>query len=35
MPEKGFVYILIDSHFRHGVKIGRANDVDKRMRNPS
>ena len=32
MPEKGFVYILKDSHFRHGVKIGRTHDVDKRMR---
>ena len=32
MPEKGFVYILKDSHFRRGVKIGRAKDVDKRMR---
>lgn len=32
MPEKGFVYILKDSHFRRGVKIGRAHDVDKRMR---
>ena len=32
MPEKGFVYILKDSHFRRGVKIGRARDVDKRMR---
>ena len=32
MSEKGFVYILKDSHFRRGVKIGRAHDVDKRMR---
>ena len=32
MSEKGFVYILKDSHFRRGVKIGRARDVDKRMR---
>jgi hypothetical protein len=32
MAEKGFVYILKDSHFKRGVKIGRAHDVDKRMR---
>ena len=32
MEDKGFVYILKDSHFKHGVKIGRAQDVDKRMR---
>lgn len=32
MSEKGFVYILKDSHFRRGVKIGRAHDVEKRMR---
>ena len=32
MPEKGFAYILKDSHFRRGVTIGRARDVDKRMR---
>ena len=32
MSEKGFVYILKDSHFKRGVKIGRAHDVDKRMR---
>jgi len=32
MDDKGFVYILKDSHFKRGVKIGRAHDVDKRMR---
>lgn len=32
MEDKGFVYILKDSHFKRGVKIGRAHDVDKRMR---
>jgi len=32
MKDKGFVYILKDSHFKRGVKIGRAHDVDKRMR---
>lgn len=32
MEDKGFVYILKDSHFKRGVKIGRAQDVDKRMR---
>ena len=29
---KGFVYILKDDHFKRGVKIGRAHDVDKRMK---
>ena len=28
----GFVYILKDDHFKRGVKIGRAHDVDKRMK---
>ena len=32
MSEKGFVYILKDTHFKRGVKIGRAHDVEKRMR---
>ena len=32
MAEKGFVYILKDGHFKHGVKIGRAHDVERRMR---
>lgn len=32
VPEKGFVYILKDDHFKRGVKIGRAHDVDKRMK---
>lgn len=32
MQEMGVVYILKDSHFRRGVKIGRTLDVDKRMR---
>ena len=32
MSEKGFVYILKDTHFKRGVKIGRARDVEKRMR---
>ena len=32
MSDKGFVYILKDTHFKRGVKIGRAHDVEKRMR---
>ena len=32
MSDKGFVYILKDAHFKRGVKIGRAHDVEKRMR---
>lgn len=32
MSEKGFVYILKDTHFKRGAKIGRAHDVEKRMR---
>ena len=32
MSAKGFVYILKDTHFKRGVKIGRAHDVEKRMR---
>lgn len=32
MAKAGYVYILKDKHFKRGVKIGKAQDVERRMR---